>query len=218
MRFVVTDLTRMSSGHICVAGLEEQSGSHVRPILARSQLSRVLYRGEGGPFAVGALIDLGSVTPRPVPPDVEDQVFREANVRRVRQLDPNEFWTAIDAASVTDLLSAFGGALTVHNASLVAPSGTGSASLAAWIPREPPEIWIRGDDVRCGFHLDGTLLDLKLNSLDLYDDAQRSPRRAGVDALIASLRRGDVRMSVGLTRAFRGFHWLQVNNIHVQPT
>lgn len=64
MRIVITHLTRMEAPRICVAGIDTDAGGHVRPTTGRSHpLTRELLAEQGGPYALGALVDLGEVTP-----------------------------------------------------------------------------------------------------------------------------------------------------------
>jgi hypothetical protein len=61
VQIVVNHLTRMRGERICVAGIDMQTGEHVRPTTsAAAPLTRRLLRSNGGPFEVGAVVDLGS--------------------------------------------------------------------------------------------------------------------------------------------------------------
>jgi hypothetical protein len=44
-----------------------------RPTIA--PLTRDLLASEGGPFAIGTLVELGEVTPHPEAPETEDHLF-----------------------------------------------------------------------------------------------------------------------------------------------
>ncbi len=86
MEIAINHLTRMKSPYVCVAGVD-RSGAHKRPVLAYEQLHRLLLGAEGGPFSLGTVLDLGSTTARPAPPQVEDVEFEREGVRPVRTLD-----------------------------------------------------------------------------------------------------------------------------------
>lgn len=76
MQVVINHVTRMSSPRICVAGVDRATSEHVRPTTGRSDpITRDLLRENGGPFGMGALVDLGSVTAEPSPPETEDRRF-----------------------------------------------------------------------------------------------------------------------------------------------
>jgi hypothetical protein len=64
-------------------------------------------------------------------------------------------------------------------------------------------------------HDDGATVDLSVTDIRFYKPPEWDLRQARVDGAIARLE-GDnpVILSVGLTRQFKGVHWLQLNNIH----
>ena len=63
MKIVISHLTRMQKGCICVAGVDIDSGRHVRPVM-RQQMPVDMLAAHGGPFAMGAIVELGRDTPR----------------------------------------------------------------------------------------------------------------------------------------------------------
>jgi hypothetical protein len=63
MKIVVTHLTRMQRGTVCVAGLGVETGQHVRPVQPMGVLqSRVTMR-RGGPLDTATIVDLGLTRP-----------------------------------------------------------------------------------------------------------------------------------------------------------
>jgi hypothetical protein len=73
---VVNHITRVRDGRICVAGLDFDTGEHVRPVTAESNfLDRSALAAEGGPFQLGAAVELWRTEPRPDPPQVENRLF-----------------------------------------------------------------------------------------------------------------------------------------------
>jgi hypothetical protein len=59
MRIVLNHLTRMEAPRICIAGIDPRANQHVRPITGHSNpLTRDLLAREGGPFAIGTLVEL----------------------------------------------------------------------------------------------------------------------------------------------------------------
>ncbi len=87
MRIVVNHLTRMRAASICVAGIDLDTGRHVRPI-TRGGLTRDHLHENGGPFALGAIVELGATTPNPNPPEVEDHWFWPDRARLVEMMSP----------------------------------------------------------------------------------------------------------------------------------
>ena len=84
MRIVVNHLTRMSSGYICVAGLDTTTRQHVR-LEAYQRLTIRLLRDHGGPIELGGLLDIGSAAPIGKPPEVEDHRVEPRRIRRDRK-------------------------------------------------------------------------------------------------------------------------------------
>ena len=82
-KIVVTHLTRMHRGAVCVAGLETQTGRHVRPVL----LERPLWLSDtairGGLFDMASEIDLGPTRPVGAAPHVENHEFQYAQARQL---------------------------------------------------------------------------------------------------------------------------------------
>src|SRR5579864_8542576 len=95
MHIVINHLTRMRAGYMCAAGIDWETGQHIRPVLS-SSLTTLFLRQNGGPFEVGALVDLGN--PRSVgsPPEVEDYHFVAARVTPLRDLDSRDFWQLLE--------------------------------------------------------------------------------------------------------------------------
>jgi hypothetical protein len=84
MQIVVNHVTRMEAPRICVAGFEARELEHVRPTTPPTDpITRKLLREEGGPFGMGAVVDLGAVASVPSPPEVEDHRFKTANARHL---------------------------------------------------------------------------------------------------------------------------------------
>ena len=61
MQLVVSHVTRMQPGYICVAGVEITRGKRVRPV-TYGRLPTSLLAREGGPFDMAALVELGPVS------------------------------------------------------------------------------------------------------------------------------------------------------------
>ena len=59
----------MRGGHICAAGLD-RDGRQVRPVLPYDRMTKELVGDYGGPFAIGAVVDIGETVPRPISPEV----------------------------------------------------------------------------------------------------------------------------------------------------
>jgi hypothetical protein len=145
MQLVFNHITRMRAPRICIAGIEPGSHRHVRPTTPRTDLiKRVLLREELGPIAMGALVDIGPVTPEPSPPESEDHAFRTANVEYVRDLGDQEFLDLLEKVQDEDIQTAFGPELESVGHGYAVDAGSGERSLAVVRACEPPTLIVDG--------------------------------------------------------------------------
>jgi hypothetical protein len=86
VEIAVVHLTRMRAPCICVAGLD-RDGRHIRPVPRHGRLTEDDLAAAGGPFAIGAVVDLGATRPCPSPPEVEDHLFDRDASRRTHYAD-----------------------------------------------------------------------------------------------------------------------------------
>jgi hypothetical protein len=223
MRIIVNHLTRMQAGYICVAGVDVATGRHVRPVV-QHRMGRSLLRRNGGPFDLGAVVDLGQTIAVGEPPSMEDHSFTPAGARRVKDASPDYFWRLLERVARDNLAEIFGDRLERHGRTLALDAHTGVASLGVLRPAattlqyDPASGKLRlqlgdGDD----------LLSLSVTDLRLFEQDQVTPRQFVVDEIASRLSRGvGVLLSVGLTRLYRALgdsahrHYLQANNIHLE--
>lgn len=223
MEIAVNHLTRMQPGYICVAGIDIQTGQHVRPVIY-GRLSAALLARYGGPFALGAVVALGSVHAEGRPPEVEDRRFESKRARRLRTLDGAAFWRLLRDVAQPSLAAIFGPELRLVGRAAALPTGHGIASLGCLIPAAPPQLALDpAGKLRCTLG-DGALsANVSVTDLRLYEDDYTTPRREAVERIAAQLASGVPSiLSVGLTRPFQkpeggeALHWLQVNNVHLE--
>ena len=221
MRIVVSHLTRMRQGYVCVAGVA--NGLHKRPVLEHGQLSRTLLTSEGGPFSLGALVDLGPVEPRSVRPEVEDVVFNPQHAEFVRHLEVEEFVEkSIESMSLSSVRQVFGEELVrpYSSPALAVPRGEGSSSLGTVGPLEKAYIFVDttyDPKIRLSFN-DPIMGDIKpsVTDLRLWNKEHLTPNTEILNMVNERLE--GCYIAVGLTRAYRDrfgkeWHWLQVNNV-----
>jgi hypothetical protein len=221
VQIVVNHITRMHDGHVCVAGLH-RDGHHIRPVLEHGRLWKELTSDYGGPFCMGAVVELGQTRPRPAAPEVEDHVFDPAVTHFVRMADPEKLWTFLDDRSASSLQSVFGETLTPDGITASMPVGTGVASLGVLRPQGRPRIERWKEKVRIVV-TDEDLgpLSLPLTDLRVYDLESNAVDDRRLELLKDRVRRGrDVLLSVGVGRPWAREggelrHWLQVNNVHL---
>jgi hypothetical protein len=223
MVIVLNHITRMRGSRICVAGIDRRTGRHVRPTTGPTdKLDRTLLAGHGGPFALGAAVDLGPASPAPEVPESEDHRFTPAAARAVGRLDRYEYLHLLDGVSRTDLHSIFGPALTRHTWKLAVDVGAGAVSLGVLRPTRRPTLEIdrRGRPQLKLRDLDQPPAYVPVTDVRFVEEDHRTVKRATVEDVVRRMSRGvDTLLMVGLSRAFRAKdgdparHWLQVNGI-----
>jgi hypothetical protein len=200
MRLIVTHLTRMQPGYICVAGVDEASGRQVRPVL-RGRLRTELLVTRGGFLDLAVLVDLGPVEPCGQPPEVEDHSFELRHARAVGLAAAEAFWAALTAGAQTHLGAIFGPDLVRAGNGCAVPEGGGSASLGALRPAAPPVLRLTDEGKLRVTVTDGALTvslpvtDLRLFERDTCDAASRAGgggrRRSGAPDAVRALRGAD---------------------------
>jgi hypothetical protein len=222
MRIVINHLTRMQPGYICVAGLDPQTRAHIRPVL-RGRLTRDLLRAEGGPFDIGALVEIGETVSAGVAPEVEDRTFTPWMANHLRDFEPLPFWSLLLGAAHRRLANIFGPDLRQTGATCSLDAGKGLASLGCLIPAGRPHLFpSEHGSVRMRFSDGDMSVTASVTDLRLYEDDQKTPRWEALTELNTRLARGiPVILSVGVSREWTkpgeevARHWLQVNGIHL---
>lgn len=220
MEIVISHLTRMRAGYICVAGYQPGSYQHIRPVLGQ-QLPRSLLRAEGGPFGLGLLVDLGPVRDVGSAPEVEDREFDEERVESLGQLAPEEFWGELESMVSPDLATAFGRVLQKRGSGFAVPVGKGAASLACLQPDGELSLAVDGyGKLRCQLEIEGTNASLSVTDIRLCQKDHRTIKKRRVERLNRRVAAGWLPiLALGLARPFQARgdteqrHWLQVNNI-----
>jgi hypothetical protein len=223
-QIVLNHLTRMDSPRICIAGLDPASKKHLRPVTnGVRQLTRGLLAGSGGPFELGAVIELGETTPRPDRPEIEDALFDPRKADRVGQLEDDDYLKLIDRASDASLEDAFGPDLQRRGWRYAVDVGEGECSLGCVRAQQIPDLEV---DKRFGERLQLRFNDpnppgyIPVNDLRFYEADHRTLKHAVVENVRDRLEDGvAVWMMFGLARAFQATgddaerHWLQVNGL-----
>ena len=222
MRIVVNHLTRMRPGFICVAGIDLTTGRHVRPVI-QGQLTRAYLTRFGGPFDIGEIVDLGSVTYAGSAPHSEDYVFAYTSAQSFAIASPVEFWTTLQRVSQRTLIDIFGPELQKLGNTCATPLGQGRASLGCLIPASIPSLFVHDSGKLVINFTDGVFgVHASVTDLRLYKVDQITLKHAMVDEINLRMRTGaQVVLSVGLGRSWRKpgdseeRHWFQVNGIHL---
>lgn len=222
MRIVVNHLTRMDAPRVCIAGIDPTSGRHVRPITGREHpLTRRLLTAHGGPFDLGALVEIGDAYPSPKRPETEDHLFRPAEAEVLGRLSPKRYLELIHEHAADRLQTIFGDDLVRHEWNYAVEAGRGTVSLGILRVRRKPDIEKdRYGKLRLRLNDDDKPAFLSVTDLRLVEADHTTVKAAVVADVRARMRRGvEVLLMLGLARAFqrtgddRERHWLQVNGI-----
>lgn len=225
MKIVINQLTRMSEGFICAAGVDIATKRHIRPVHL-GRLPKKLLRVHGGPFEMAAVVDLGKVTPAPNKPEVEDHQFTADAAKEAGSWGADKFWEMLEELSQPRLSTIFGPELKMRGkTSCGVDEHVGKASLGILRAKSA------GISVRAGFGdkkgqvrldiSDGEfVLNLGVTDIRFHGDDHLTPHAGKIASAAKRLAAGEeVLFGVGLTRAmptpgFTPVHWLQVNAIY----
>jgi len=233
VELLLTDVTVMNSGYICVAGIDD-FGNHYRPMLTGmhgGEWLRTSWHENNGIIQVRHLVEFGILEPCPHAPHVEDhRVVNSGEIRCAASLDRPDFWARLQSAVKDDPLAAMcGGAQTIDaKGRVTVPEGRGVRSLACArvsafhlyvLDRsryeKAPQLRAR---LKLGFEPE--LLDLPVNDIRLTS-SDRSINEAVVEPTNEYAKNHSLLASVGLTRSIPSphgpQHWLQVNGLHFGP-
>ena len=226
MQIVVNHLTRMTSGFMCVAGLNPEKLTQVRLTLSGARLTTALLRRHGGPIDMAVSLSLGSPTPTPSRPEVEDHVIDPSKIKAEKTLGADKFWDLLRQVAVPKLSTIFGPDLKMRGSeSCGVDVGAGQASLGCLVPATSCNLYVgekMGGRPKVRIEIsDGTLgLDLGVTDLRVYEGDHVTVSESTVKSVGKRLKSGvGVILSVGLTRPFpptAPLHWLQCNNIHLE--
>lgn len=219
MEIVVTHVTRMSVGFICVAGIDPETGRHVRPVTGYGRLTTAMLGRNGGPFELGRRVDLGPTRSVGRPPEVEDQLFRAEAVRVIGETSPAELARLLSAAASRNLVDIFGEDFVAQGRTAAVDRGRGKASLGCFLPSDRPHLMLEYGKIKISLADDVLQLVASVTDLQLYGHDHSTPDATAVDRMNADLARVPAYICVGLSRSFmrRGDtverHWLQANTI-----
>lgn len=218
----------MREGFICAAGIDIETGRHVRPVLGRGERCGMnMLAIFGGPFDMARVVEISRMKPVGKPPEIEDYLFSPKDAKAISSLGPVAFWGYVEKAAKTKLADIFGKDLVQRDSkSATVEPRKGMASLGCFIPVSPLKLYMRRDKedkllIRMKLN-DGSFdVDASVTDLRLYDSEFAPDRRSVMELARRLENNAGVIICVGLTRPFakekgaKPVHYLQVNNIHL---
>jgi hypothetical protein len=222
MRVVINHLTRMDAPRICIAAIAPGTGRHIRPRTGPGNpLTRELLVENGGPLALGSLVELGETIPTPEPPETEDCLFTPNGMRVVGRLSPNRYLELLRQHAQHRVQAIFGDELLRHGRSYAIEKGCGAASLGILRTRRAPDLKLdRFGKLRLHLKDASPAALLPVTDVRFVEADHKTIKTDVVADVNARLQRGvQVLLMVGLARAFQRSeddserHWLQVNGL-----
>lgn len=220
MQIIVNHVTRMGGSRICVAGLDKDTLTHVRPTTPRTDLiTRELLRSEGGPFGPGALVDLGRVVPEGQPPEVEDHRFATTNAKHVEDLSDELYLAVLDDVSHDSIVAAFGTDVReIRPRKFAVPAGHGQLSLGV-IEVQNPRLYLDWGNLYIDINDGATRAKLRVTDVRFYEPDHKTIKSNVMQDVNRRVGTGITTYAmVGLARAMwdddgGSVHWLQCNGI-----
>jgi hypothetical protein len=219
---VVNHLTRMDAPRICIAGIQPDTGRHLRPTTGRrNPLTRTLLAEEGGALRLGALIDLGETTANPNPPETEDCLFWPDRMKLLGRLSAKRYLQLLRAHAQPSLSAIFGPALARQGWTYAVDQGQGNSSLGILRSRHTPIVLVdRYGKLRLRLSMKEGPAYLPVTDVRLVERDHTTINLDAVEELNSRMSRGiEPLLMLGLSRAFskdsdeHERHWLQVNGI-----
>lgn len=225
MEILVTHVTRMRGTRICVAGIDLNSSRHVRPTTsAGDPLTTADLRVNGGPYALGAIVELGHGIDRPAPPEIEDHVVTRSAARFVEQQPWDFLFKTLAGLAESSLRTVFGAELERDGGTYSLPPGSGDRSLGIIRISSLSTLVVRYGRVRLQTRMVGRDVALAVTDVRTWDYAAAAPDSRTVPRLSAAIGWGAGALAcVGLSQPWqreddtRGpRHWVQVNTVVTQ--
>jgi hypothetical protein len=225
MLIVVNHLTRMQQGYMCVAGIDLETGLHVRPVLNR-QMTIDMLSVHDGPFDMARIVDLGKTKFVGKIPELEDHWFDAATACHAGDMTGSEFWELLQRLAHEKLGTVFGPDLERIGSTCVVAETCGLRSLGCYWASDGRLFVDHSRErrrVRFAWQAGGHSFNVPVTDIRLYDEDHVTPCETTIRQLADQIAaRPRVLVSVGLSRPFRKTaddpprHWLQINNFHLE--
>jgi hypothetical protein len=227
---VITDLTRMQEGRVCVAGYDSL-GQCIRPVLPPPGIHESTLLDRGSPIVFPfAVVEYEFTQPHSQPPHTEDYRYDPASVRLVERLTEEQRRSVLEK-SLFDSVSAIFEQPILTDPGHYVMDGRGPRSLGTLQPRRvikavyeqsPEGKW----KYRLGFEDAGevvywlTVTDLAWRYFcDFQGKSGLKPEQIA-SRLSATLRSSDTFLRIGLARGWDKFPdrcYLQITGIYTFP-
>lgn len=226
-KLVITDLSRMKDGRVCIFGFDEEK-RHVRPVIPYSGINESYIFNEEGrqiikPFAE---VEFDFIRPWPDPPHIEDCVIR-SNYKPtlVGNLSENESRRFLEEILDGSVAAIF--VVPIQDNRCIKIGGKRSIGTIKVKEVLYVNYSLKNIDkynYRIKFSdLSGEVYNLPITDCAFrrYCDTQRIQEDKTTDSISHELQRifneSEVFLRVGLTRRYQDVYWLQVSGIYAFP-
>lgn len=228
-RIVITDLTRMNQGNVCIAGIDKDH-NQIRPVMDHRGIPEsFLMDGSSPRIFPFALVEFDLTSPNPQPPHTEDVGFIENKVKFIENVR--------DRAEKVLSWSVFSSVEDIFEQPILQQPGyyvkdcTGPRSLGTIIPKKVSEIKYEQEnnktwDFRLRF-TDGKNVEYRLKITDLtfqyycrFLNQTYQDHHAVAERIFLAIQSCQIYIRVGLARGWREYPdrcYLQVNGIYTFP-
>ncbi len=226
-RLVITDLSRMKEGRICIFGFDEEK-RHIRPVIPYTGINESYIFNEEGqriikPFAE---VEFDFIHTMPEPPHTEDcAINTNYKPRFIRTLSENESKKFLEEILDESVKAIFGA--EIHYNRYIKTGGIRSIGTIKVKEVLSVNYSIKENDkynYRLTFSdMSGDVYNLPITDCAFrkYCDNQRIQKGKTTDVISHELQRilnqSEVFLRVGLTRLYKDVYWLQVSGVHAFP-
>ena len=227
---VITDVTRMQEGRVCIAGYDAE-GRCIRPVLPPPGIhERTLY-AQGRPIVFPfAVVEYELTRPLPRPPHTEDHEYDPRSVRFIKRLESDDRRETLEKTLFKSIAAIFEEPIFADVGHYVM-DGRGPRSLGTIRPQRVARVIHEpAPDGKWQYRLrfsdsEGTTYRLTVTDLAwrYYHDRQReSGHKPGEisSVLTAALKSSEVYLRIGLARGWDKFPdrcFLQITGVYTFP-
>jgi hypothetical protein len=229
-QIVITDLTRMQEGRVCIAGYD-QHGQCIRPVLPPPGIhENTLYFANQAIIFPSAKVEFEFTQPTPQPPHTEDVRYDPAFIKFIERL-PEVRWHRVLEATLSNSIGAIFEQPILTEPGHYVMDGRGPRSLGTIRPRRILQVFFEpSPESKWQYRLrfvDGESITYRLTITDLtwryFCDHQRkngnNPTQI-VSTLTRSLQSSDIYLRIGLARGWDKFPdrcYIQITGVHTFP-
>ncbi len=226
-RLVITDLSRMKEGRVCIFGFDEEK-RHIRPVIPYTGINESYIFNEEGqriikPFAE---VEFDFIRPSPNPPHAEDCVINtNYKPRLISNLSENESKKFLQEILDESVKAIFG--VAIQDNRCIKTGGNRSIGTIKVKEVLSVNYSLKGAD-KYNYRLTFSDVSRDVYNLPIVDcvfrkycDNQRIQKGKTTDVISHELQRilnqSEVFLRVGLTRLYKDVYWLQVSGVHAFP-